>query len=106
MGLAEQIILSRNFWGDIPTFCSKCKLIETLKILEDEQSYTRKCGCGVAIYRAHEKDEGHQGFYFSKTFISKESFIKGHTKKTTTQKLGFQTETKNGKQILVKGAIA
>ena len=96
MGLRNIGTINRQFWGGYDTFCLNCGKRRTMKNYPDG-SYTIKCDCGVDVLRMYEKDENHASRYYTRRFISKNSFNKKiHDKKTLPEKLGFKLE-KNGK---------
>lgn len=94
MGLLQRIILSRQLFGEMQTRCNCCGDLETIKILDKyaDGSFTRKCGCGCAIYRFHEPDQNNEKSYFVKYYIPKNKYKKDYCKMDSFEKHGFKKE--------------
>lgn len=96
MGLLQRSLISKQFWGDLETFCKKCKQKRTMKFF-DNGNYTIKCKCGCDILTYHEPDENHVKAYYLRSFIPKGKFVKGFNKRTDAERLGFKLI--NGKLV-------
>lgn len=101
--IEQTLVLTRGFFGDIPTFCSVCKTYEIMEVEEKIGHFTKRCNCGKTFYRLRESDEGHPTAYFSKTFISKHRFRENFARKSNEEKMGFTAIKKGNKTILTKG---
>lgn len=79
MGILERIERIHRAHGNLPTYCKKCGLIETIKFYDEDGlnlpkgSFTTKCACGTTIYEFHnimkEPDKNNKVSYFIKKYV-------------------------------------
>jgi len=109
MGILERVERIHRSLGNVPTFCKKCGLEETMKFYDGDNetlpkgSFTTKCGCGTWIYRFHnitrDPDPNNKSSYFTKAFISAQHYDKDYKNKDGLERMGFK---KNGEGKYVK----
>jgi hypothetical protein len=86
MGILERVERIHRAHGNVPTYCKRCDLIETMKFYDEDGmslpkgSFTTKCGCGVFVYRFHnimkEPDPNNKTSYFTKAFSPSPGFAR------------------------------
>lgn len=97
MGVIQRLIVSKQMFNDIPTYCKKCGQKRTLKFFGFDGSYTWKCGCGCEIFKFHDADKDNVTCYFTRNFVSKKEYRKDYKNLDDFEKAGFKKM--NGKYL-------
>lgn len=101
-GMLQVAIITRQVFGQVPTFCSRCKEIKSFKIVRDDGSYTILCKCGCRLIQYHSPDDFHSTAFFTEKFIPKIAYDKNHKNKDDFERIGFEKKIGNGKVVYVK----
>lgn len=101
MGVLQRLIISRQLFGLLPTFCVKCKEIKSFKIIDPDGSYTIRCHCGCRILKYHLPDQNHLTAFFIEKYVTKEEYDRNYKKKSIPEQYGFKKIEKNGKMVFV-----
>jgi predicted nucleic acid-binding Zn-ribbon protein len=102
-GIVQVMLITRQHFGTIPTYCIKCDKKVSFKMVREDSSYTQLCGCGCSLFQYHKPDEFHSTAFFTRKFIPSSKYDPTHKEKDELQKIGFSKEQKeNGKTVYKK----
>lgn len=90
MGFMGNYKARQQMLGEVPTYCIKCGRQITIKMTGSDGSYTKLCGCGCDIYKAHPTTENAVGEYFTRLFITNKQYDKDYKNKNGFEKKGFK----------------
>lgn len=95
-GIVQIVIITRQHFGTVPTYCTKCKEPISFKIIKEDGSYTQLCKCGCNIFQFHLPDKFHKTPFFTRKFISAKAYNPDFKNKDLLEKEGFEKTEKNG----------
>lgn len=102
-GVIHVILITRQHFGQIPTYCKKCRKPITFKLMADGFSYTKKCDCGCNIFSYYEPDVSHRTAFYTRVFVPAAKFDPAYKHKDSLEKQGFKKlEQPNGKKVYSK----
>ena len=102
-GLMQVMVITRQHFGKIPTYCLRCKEKISFKIVKTDATYTQLCPCGCTIFQYHAPDEFHKTAFYTKKFIAKKNFDPNHKNKSEPERAGFKKiQEKSGKTVYLK----
>lgn len=101
-GIIQTLLITRQIFGENPTYCKRCKKRLSFKMIRGDASYTLLCNCGCTLVQYHRPDKYHKTCFWTTQFIPAKKFDPKHKNKDQIERLGFEKTEKNGAKIYEK----